>query len=148
MTSFSKLARALVVTLSLGTLVAPLPAMAGGNFTLSWQRDLDADPRHPAKKLRQLFVQEGLTQIAAGRRRAGSTADVKQYGSGNSVGASQSGDGNALFVRQHGSGHTLNATQSGGCKTLGVIQIGKGTTANTSQTGADCKVGVVVQGGW
>ena len=125
-TKFTRIFAAALAAALIGLSSLPAPALAGGQFSLSYS------PSNPEQQ-RALGLGLSVYSLVKGIKSGG--AYVRQKGHNNSAGGSQDGWGNNGIIVQKGNNHTGTVQQNGNNNSCGLFQFGKNTNAACSQNG-------------
>ncbi|MGV8854072.1 MAG: curlin [Devosia sp.] len=123
---FSKSFVAAMTAILIGTTTLATPAMAGGQFSLSFA---------PQSADQQQVLGLGLLALALVNGVSDPGANVRQTGDFNSAGFNQNGHGNNGLIVQQGNGHKGAVEQVGNNNNCALLQFGDNTTGRCAQYG-------------
>jgi hypothetical protein len=125
-TRFTRIFAATLAAALIGIASLPAPAMAGGQFSVTYS---------PSNSDQQRALGLGLSVYSLIKGVKSGGAYVSQRGNNNSAGGSQNGWGNSGIIVQKGNNHTGIVQQNGNNNSCGLFQFGKNTNAACSQNG-------------
>jgi hypothetical protein len=125
-TKFTRTFTAAIVATIIGVAGFAAPAMAAGQFSISFT---------PTDPDQQQALGAGLQIFSLMKGLSSSGANASQNGNWNSAGFNQNGLGNHGLIVQEGDGHNGTIQQNGNNNNCGLFQFGQNTNAQCVQNG-------------
>lgn len=125
-TTFTRTLAAAATAIVIGATSLATPAMAGGQFSLSFA---------PQNSDQQQVLGLGLLMLSLVNGVSDSGANVRQNGNLNSAGFNQNGRGNTGLIVQDGNGHHGTVEQQGNNNNCALLQFGQNTRGRCAQFG-------------
>ncbi|MGV8833070.1 MAG: curlin [Devosia sp.] len=125
-TTFTKTFATALVAAVIGAASLATPAMAGGQFSISFS---------PSDPDQQQALGMGLQMFSLVKGLSSTGANAYQNGNFNGAGFNQSGSGNHGLIVQEGNGHQGTIEQNGNNNNCGLFQFGENTNGSCAQYG-------------